>query len=91
MPKYSFTLFHEKIRQCIARKLNRPTRIQLLAIPEILKGKNVLLIAPTATGKTEAAILPVMDLILRNYWDTEGVKLVYITPLKALTRGCVKG
>jgi len=86
MLEYPFTLFHEKLQQCIARRLSKPTSIQRLAIPEILRGKNTLLIAPTATGKTEAAVLPVMDLILRNYWNVEGVKLIYINPLKALTR-----
>jgi len=86
MLEYPFTLFQEKLQQCVARKISKPTGIQLLAIPEILKGRNVLLIAPTASGKTEAAILPIMDLILRNYWNVEGVKLVYINPLKALTR-----
>ena len=86
MLEYPFTLFHEKLQQCIARRLSKPTSIQRLAIPEILKGKSTLLIAPTAAGKTEAAVLPVMDLILRNCWDVEGVKLIYINPLKALTR-----
>ena len=81
-----FTLFHEKLQQCIMRRIKTPTSIQTLAIPAILEGKNVLLIAPTASGKTEAAILPVMDMIIRKYWNVEGVKLIYINPLKALTR-----
>ena len=83
---YPFTLLHKKLQECIARRINKPTNIQLKAIPEILKGKNVLLIAPTASGKTEAAILPIMDQILKNYWNIDGVKAIYINPLKALTR-----
>ena len=75
-----FTLFHEKLQQCIMRRIKTPTSIQTLAIPAILEGKNVLLIAPTASGKTEAAILPVMDMIMRKYWNVEGVKLIYINP-----------
>ncbi len=83
---HPFTMFHEKLQQCIMRRLRIPTSIQELAIPVILEGKNVLLIAPTASGKTEAAILPVMDMIIRKHLDDEGVKLIYINPLKALTR-----
>ncbi|MEB3797197.1 MAG: DEAD/DEAH box helicase, partial [Caldisphaeraceae archaeon] len=84
--EYPFTLFHEKLQRCMLRKIKTPTNIQSLAVPAILEGKNVLLTAPTASGKTEAAILPIIDIIIRKYWDVEGVKLIYINPLKALTR-----
>ncbi|RLE91890.1 MAG: hypothetical protein DRN04_11745, partial [Thermoprotei archaeon] len=85
-PVYPFTLLNERLQECVARKLREPTEIQRLAIPEILRGKNALLIAPTGSGKTEAALLPILDLIYRRCREADGVKLVYINPLKALTR-----
>ena len=80
-----FNLLNKKIRILLQfTHINKPTSIQKKAIPEILNGKNVLIIAPTGLGKTEAALLPIFSKIIELRED--GVKLVYITPLKALTR-----
>ena len=38
-----------------------PTAIQQKAIPEILKGKNVIAAAQTGTGKTASFVLPILD------------------------------
>ncbi|MCE4607039.1 MAG: DEAD/DEAH box helicase [Desulfurococcales archaeon] len=56
--------------------------IQLRAYNEITQGKNTLIIAPTGSGKTEAALLPILDIMLKE--KAKPVTVLYITPLKAL-------
>lgn len=52
------------------------------AIAPILAGENCLLLAPTAGGKTEAAVLPVLSAMLSEHW--QGLSVLYICPLRAL-------
>ena len=51
-------------------------------IPEILAGKHLIIIAPTAGGKTEAAFFPVVSRMLADGWN--GLSVLYICPIKAL-------
>ncbi|NIM44852.1 MAG: DEAD/DEAH box helicase [Nitrososphaeria archaeon] len=62
-----------------------PTIPQTKTIPIILSGRNVLLIAPTGTGKTEAAFLPILQMLLSQP-RSMGIKIVYVSPLRALNR-----
>ena len=55
---------------------------QLAAIEPILDGRDCLILAPTAGGKTEAAIIPVLSRILTENW--RGLSVVYVCPIKAL-------
>ena len=74
------------VRRLVEQKgFPKPTEPQEKTIPKILEGKNVLLISPTATGKTEAAFLPVLSMLLQAP-KTPGIKVLYITPLRALNR-----
>lgn len=56
--------------------------IQKKAIPTILDGNNTLILAPTASGKTEAALIPIFSNILDD--NLSPVSVLYISPLKAL-------
>lgn len=82
-----FNELAKPVREAIvARGFEAPTDPQLRAIPEILAGKNVLLISPTASGKTEAAVLPVLSRYMTNRTEDRGIKILYVTPLRALNR-----
>ncbi|RZN37612.1 MAG: DEAD/DEAH box helicase [Methanophagales archaeon ANME-1-THS] len=86
MPPGVFSAFASPIQKAIEeRGFSAPTEPQSRAIPLIIEGKNVLLIAPTATGKTEAAFLPIINALIETE-RVPGIKVLYITPLKALNR-----
>ena len=83
----AFGLLSKKVQLALRKRgFEKPTEPQERVIPLILKGKNVLLIAPTASGKTEAALLPILSLMVEREASTPGIKLLYITPLRALNR-----
>jgi len=85
-PKNAFDLLVKPVRRLVEQRgFSKPTEPQEKTIPKILEGKNVLLISPTATGKTEAAFLPVLSMLLQQQ-GTPGIKVLYITPLRALNR-----
>ena len=69
--------------------LSYPTEIQKKAIPEISKGTNVLVISATGTGKTETAILPIFDNIIKEK-NFNPIQALYITPLRTLNRDILR-
>ena len=56
--------------------------IQNKAIPSVLDNNDTLILAPTASGKTEAALIPIFNDILSKGHDP--LSVLYVSPLKAL-------
>ncbi|MDO5844446.1 MAG: DEAD/DEAH box helicase [Methanocorpusculum sp.] len=61
------------------------SEIQMRAVPKLIKGINAVLIAPTGTGKTESALLPVFHR-MQSGVRPDGFNCLYITPLRSLNR-----
>jgi len=86
----AFLHLGETVRAALSeRGFSTPTDPQRRAIPTLASGRNTLIVAPTGTGKTETAMLPVFDAIVQHRereGPTEGFCALYITPLRALNR-----
>ncbi|WP_319580839.1 DEAD/DEAH box helicase [uncultured Methanospirillum sp.] len=77
-----------RITACIAeRGFDEFSEVQERAIPRVLAGEHLLLIAPTGTGKTESAMIPVFNQMLSaGAGCGKGFTTLYITPLRSLNR-----
>ncbi|MGA8543072.1 MAG: DEAD/DEAH box helicase [Thermoplasmata archaeon] len=60
------------------------TEIQRLALPVLETEEDALLLSPTGTGKTEAALLPLLSQRLAT--PSPPISILYVTPLRALNR-----
>jgi ATP-dependent Lhr-like helicase len=87
-----FNFLDLKIRDALAELgMTKPTETQAKALPVILSGRHTLVIAPTGTGKTESAMLPAFDMLLKATPDDRaGISVLYVTPLRALNRDMLK-
>jgi ATP-dependent Lhr-like helicase len=79
-----FDTLHPALQHHIVNSLGwrelRP--FQEAVIPAVLAGKHLIIVAPTAGGKTEAAFFPVLSRMLSEGWT--GLSVLYICPIKAL-------
>ncbi|MFM2304157.1 MAG: hypothetical protein RLZZ135_1567 [Cyanobacteriota bacterium] len=80
----AFARFPPRLQQAIVSRLGwsslRP--VQELSSHALLDGKNAIILAPTAGGKTEASIFPVLANLIEREPKTTGA--IYIAPIKAL-------
>ena len=84
-----FDILHPELRALLSEfGFDTPTEPQDAAIPKIMEGRHILLVAPTGIGKTEAAMLPIISWILHE--RPQGIAVLYITPLRALNRDMLR-
>ncbi|OKY78987.1 MAG: Lhr-like helicase with C-terminal Zn finger domain [Candidatus Methanohalarchaeum thermophilum] len=84
----AFDHLNNQIQKTLRKKgFSSTTSPQEKAIPEVIDGKNLLLVSPTGTGKTEAVVLPIFNLIKEK--EEKAISSLYITPLRALNRDIV--
>jgi ATP-dependent Lhr-like helicase len=77
-------LFDPLIARWFSRSVGTPTEVQARAWPLIARGSHVLVSAPTGTGKTLTAFLWAIDRLVRGEWTPGKVRVLYVSPLKAL-------
>ncbi len=79
-----FDRLHPSLQHHVVNSLGwrelRP--LQDEAIAPVLDGLNCLLLAPTAGGKTEAGVLPVLSKMMQEDW--QGLTVLYVCPIRAL-------
>lgn len=79
-----FDLLHPALQHHLVNALGwrRLRPLQEAAIMPLCQGQHALLLAPTAGGKTEAGILPVLSRMASESWS--GLSVLYICPIRAL-------
>src|SRR3954452_6377814 len=84
IPVSDFDRLHPSLQHHVVNSLGwrhlRP--VQERCIGPVLDGHNVLVLAPTAGGKTEAAAFPLLSRMLSEGWA--GLSVLYVCPIKAL-------
>src|SRR5207247_674423 len=83
----SLSRFHPVVERWFSNRFAEPTEPQRRAWPVIQEGGDVLIAAPTGSGKTFAAFLSAIDGLVRQGLNgelTDEMQVVYVSPLKAL-------
>ncbi len=81
----AFTGIDPRLAAAVARRgIRELSEIQRLAFPLLQRPTDALLLSPTGTGKTEAALLPLLSQRLAD--PTPAISTLYVTPLRALNR-----
>ena len=80
----ALSLFDDQIANWFDETYGEPTDIQRQAWPKIAEQKNLLISAPTGSGKTLTAFLWAINQFVTGQFETGATRVLYISPLKAL-------
>lgn len=86
-------MFHPAVQSWFDRSFDAATPVQLAAWHEIEQGHDVLIAAPTGSGKTFAAFLCAINQLVVDSREAalpESVQVLYVSPLKALSNDIEK-
>ncbi|MCP3921844.1 MAG: DEAD/DEAH box helicase [Desulfobacterales bacterium] len=83
-------MFHPVIKEWFIKSYGEPTDVQHKAWPFIADDKDILVSAPTGSGKTMTAFLWALNLLLTGKIQTGFTSILYISPLKALNNDIQK-
>lgn len=80
----AFERLHPALQHHIVNSLgwSELREVQSLSIDAFLGGANLVILAPTAGGKTESAFFPVISQTLTEDWG--GLSVLYVSPIRAL-------
>ena len=81
----------ETLRAVKETGYNIPTPIQAAAIPEVLKGRDILGIAQTGTGKTAAFTLPMIDILAAGRTRARMPRTLILEPTRELAAQVAEG
>jgi len=87
----SLALFSRPVQAWFRERLGEPTQIQSSAWAAIQQAQHVLISAPTGSGKSLAAWVPLLDRTLTRPRKRRGVRVLYLSPLRALSRDMASG
>ena len=76
--------FHPLVASWFTETVGSPTEVQRAAWGETAQGRHVLVTAPTGNGKTLAAFLWAVNQLVTGAWPQGRVRVLYVSPLKAL-------
>ena len=76
--------FHPYIQEWFKGEFTAPTPIQEQSWPKIENGQNLLITAPTGSGKTLTAFLISIDRLVKHELPRGEISTLYVSPLKAL-------